>query len=126
MSSPPVRSAPPSWAWRPPRYSCRRSDVGGSVHLAVQGELDVATAPRLLHALQLAEADAGELVLDLRGLAFISACGVHLLLAADRRIRRAGGRLIVLRPPPEVDRLLRLVGAERRLHLADGATEDGA
>jgi anti-sigma B factor antagonist len=70
---------------------------GNASIVAVTGELDIATVPRLDRALRRAEVDAALVVLDLRELEFPDSSGAHLLLAADRRIRRAGGRLVVVR-----------------------------
>ena len=56
------------------------------------GELDIDAVPELDRALR--HADAPLVVLDLRELEFIDSSGAHLLLAADRRIRRAGRRLV--------------------------------
>ena len=54
-------------------------DERGARRLTLRGELDLATAPRLEHAL----ADAGEdVVLDLRGLTFMDSTGVRVLLEA--------------------------------------------
>jgi anti-anti-sigma factor len=55
-----------------------RDDRGAS-RITLRGELDLATAPRLEHAL----ADAGEdVVIDLRGLTFMDSTGVRVLLEA--------------------------------------------
>ena len=101
-----------------PTFSCRRRDARGAARLVVAGELDVATTPQLDEALRRAEADAPMVVLDLQGLEFVAGCGVMLMLAAERRIRRAGGRLVVVRAPG-LDRMFALVDAERRLDVVD-------
>jgi anti-sigma B factor antagonist len=67
----------------------------GATRLVLRGELDLATAPRLEHAL----AEAGEgVLLDLRGLTFMDSTGVRALLEAAER---GGGLRIV--PPAEGD-----------------------
>ena len=71
------------------------SDVDGVRLLEVFGELDLATAPRLEHAL----AEAGDdVLLDLRGLTFMDSTGVRVLLEAAER---GGGLRIV--PPADGD-----------------------
>ena len=99
------------------RFSCRRSAVGGEVRVAVTGELDILTVPQPDRALRDAQGDAGSVLLDLRGLDFIDSSGAHLLLAADRRICAAGGRLVVVRGSEEVDWFFRLIGLDRELDL---------
>jgi hypothetical protein len=41
------------------------------------------------------------------------------MLAADDRVRRAGGRLVVLRVPSEAERPFELVAGEGRVELVD-------
>jgi hypothetical protein len=53
------------------------------------------------------------------GLRFIGAGGIELMLAADDRVRRAGGRLVVLRGPSEAERPFELVAGEGRVELVD-------
>jgi anti-sigma B factor antagonist len=99
------------------RFSCRRFDTVGTVRVAVAGELDMATVPELEGMLRHAQADARVVVLDLRELEFIDSSGVHLLLAAGRRAREAGGRLLVARGAALIDRLFALLSIDRQLEL---------
>jgi anti-anti-sigma factor len=74
--------------------------------LRVSGELDVATAPalasRLLH-------DRSIRVVDLAGVTFIDAAG---LAGLRRGVQQAQRPIMVRRPSPCVERLLRLVGLD--------------
>jgi anti-anti-sigma factor len=90
-----------------------------AIRVALVGELDVATVPETDRALRRAEAATRLVVLDLRRLEFIDAGAAALILAADRRIRTAGGRLVVVRGPAEVDLLFELLGLDRQLELVD-------
>lgn len=47
-------------------------------------------------------------MLDLRELRFMDSCGLSRLLAARRRARRCGRRLLLVRGPAAVQRLLAL------------------
>jgi anti-anti-sigma factor len=87
--------------------------------VALAGELDLATIPRLDQAPRRAASAAGDVVLDLRELDFIDVCGAQFILEADRRIRRGGGRLVVVRGPAELDRLFALTGIDRLIQLVD-------
>lgn len=84
------------------------------------GELDVTTVVVLdteLHRIE-AESPAG-VVLDLSGLEFIDSLGIACLLAAGRRAAEHGRELVMARPRPEVDRVLRLTGVDDLLAYAD-------
>lgn len=101
------------------RFSCRRSTVDGAVHVAIGGELDIASVGQLDAALRLAWASADTIVLDVRGLEFIDFSGTTLLTEADRRIRRSGGRLIVVRGSADLEWLFALYGIDRVLEFVD-------
>ncbi len=99
--------------------SCRRVDSLDTVRLAVAGELDMATVPALEAMLVQAQAEASLVVLDLRELKFIDSSGLQLVLAADRRARVAGRRLVVVRGRGQIERLFGLLGIDRELELVD-------
>jgi anti-anti-sigma factor len=111
--------APRATAVGPPWFSCRRSDCASTVRLSVSGELDIATAPQLDHALGCAQADAALVILDLRELEFMDSSGANLIAAASGRARQASDRLVVVRGPVQVERIFALVGVDRQLELVD-------
>ena len=47
--------------------------------------------------------------------------GVHVIVDASRRARDVGRRLILLRWPPNVDRMFALTGHTREVEIADVA-----
>ena len=101
-----------------PVFSCLRTDTGAEARIAVAGELDLATAPQLEAALRQAEA-CRPTVLDLRGLTFVDCSGARVMEAAHRRALQAGGRLVVVRGPADVERLFVLAGVEPELEFVD-------
>jgi anti-sigma B factor antagonist len=101
-----------------PPFDCSWTDGGLNaawVHLA--GELDVDTTPELERTLR--EPQARLVVLDMRDLAFMDSSGVHAIVNAAARVRRLGQRLVILRGPPEVDRLFALTGNTRHVEHRD-------
>lgn len=103
----------------PVGFSCSRSMAGRSSRVTVAGELDIATVAQLDRELRGAENDATAVVLDLRGLDFIDCIAARLLLATNRRIVDAGGRLIIVRGSGMVDWFFSLIGIDRLLELVD-------
>jgi anti-sigma B factor antagonist len=88
--------------------------------VAVSGELDIATAAPVEQALQRAEAtDARSVIFDLSRLDFMDASGVALLVRANARSRADSNRLIVMRPPRHVMRVLVLSAIAHTLPFAD-------
>ena len=93
----------------PPGFTCVYGDDGfGAVWIRLTGELDLATASQLAQTLQEAQVDAQLVVLDLRELAFMDCAGLRVIAAAAERARRDGPRLLVIRGPPQVDRVFAL------------------
>jgi anti-sigma B factor antagonist len=82
--------------------------LAGTAVLRVDGELDVATAPRLTAEVDARLADhPRELVLDLRGVGLMDSSGAGALLGVRRRCERLGARLVVVVVEGPVRRLLR-------------------
>lgn len=65
----------------------------------------------------LAEAGAGELVIDARALQELDSSTLSLLLRAHRRLKQAGGHLVVRDAPPKLRELARLYGVGEMLSL---------
>jgi anti-sigma B factor antagonist len=108
-----------------PRFDCTRTDGGLNaawVHLA--GELDVDTTPLLEWVLRDPRSQADLVVLDMRDLAFMDSCGVHAIVNAGAHVRRLGRRLVILRGPPEVDRVFALTGNTHYVEDGDLAPVD--
>jgi anti-anti-sigma factor len=87
---------------------------GDRTHVAVSGELDIATVPRLAQAMREAD-DIGTVVLDLRALRFLDTSGLRAVIEEDQRATVAGRRLQIVRGPAAVQRVFSLAGVEGRL-----------
>lgn len=104
----------------PPAFVCSWNDGGlDAAWVHVAGELDIATVPQLERTLRAPRLQARLVVLDLRELAFIDSCGVHAILNASVRARQAGRRLLVMRGPANIDRILTLTGCSDDLEIGD-------
>jgi anti-sigma B factor antagonist len=89
-----------------------------AVRVAVQGELSGPSAYTVDAELRRVEATEPEcVVLDLSGLGFIDSAGLAQVLAAHRRARHAGRRLLVVEGSQVVRRLIALTALNRRLEL---------
>ena len=77
-----------------------------TVHITLQGSLDLARAYDFDEAIRRIERDApGRVLLDLRGLEFLDTTGLSRLVALRRRCRRTGRRLVLVRGSQAVQRL---------------------
>jgi anti-anti-sigma factor len=104
----------------PPPFICMWKEGGSDaawVHVA--GELDLESAQSLGQTLRETQLHARMVVLDLRELTWMDSSGVHVVLDAVDDARRAGGRLILIRGPAHVDRVLTLTGARDQVEILD-------
>lgn len=105
----------------PPRpFECSWQAGGfGAAWVHVAGEVGIATSPQLLQALREAQRDARLVVLDVREVTFIDSAGVHAILAAAATARREGQRLMLVRGPAHVARVLALTRASAQISTFD-------
>jgi anti-sigma B factor antagonist len=87
---------------------------GDRVVVALSGEIDLYTAPRLQSQLasQLNVDHPVRLVVDMSGVDFCDSTGMNVLLAALRRARERGGDLVLAGPRPAVRKILQVTGLE--------------
>lgn len=92
----------------------------GQTRLVLAGELDIASTQQFEQQLTASEAQAPDaLVVDLRRVEFVDSTGLRALISADERARSQGRRLIVVRGPGAVERLLAITQLDQRLELVD-------
>jgi anti-sigma B factor antagonist len=93
--------------------------VGSAVVVAVKGEVDIATGPRLRAALSdaLDEPGSGPVIVDLSEVTFLGSTGVAVLVDADWQAnqRKRDLRVVVDRDRPAVVRPLESTGIDRLL-----------
>jgi anti-sigma B factor antagonist len=84
-----------------------RSD--GYEVLAVEGEIDIATAPRMMAALNevLAEIES-PLVVDLSRVVFMDSTGLALMMNTRRRVVRRGQGFAIVCPPGPIGRVFEI------------------
>jgi anti-sigma B factor antagonist len=91
---------------------------GGAVRIALRGELDLAHAYTFDEELRRVEESRPPcVVLDLRELHFLDSCGLSRLLAARRRARKAGHRLLLVKGSPTVQRLFALSAVDEAFEM---------
>jgi anti-sigma B factor antagonist len=92
------------------------------VILALEGELDMATAEQLQHAMDGLEGET-MVVLDLQQLQFIDSTGLRSVLSVLERCRDRGQEFAVTRGSQQVQRLLGVTGVAKHLRIIDAADE---
>ena len=101
-------------------FNVTLTEQSEGVVVRVFGEVDIVTAPVLKRHLDSAIASGRPtIVIDLAETTFLDARGVGVLVGARTRISRAGGRLILRRPPPLVRRVLEVADQLDRIPIED-------
>jgi anti-sigma B factor antagonist len=90
----------------------------GAVLFGLRGELDLAHAYAFDEELRTVEAGRpSAIVIDLRELTFLDSCGLARLLAARRRARRLGHRLLLVRGSAAVQRLFAMAAVDEAFEM---------
>ena len=90
----------------------------GAVRVMLRGELDFEHAYTFDVELRSVEQlQPPCIVLDLRELSFVDSCGMGRLIAARRRARRAGRRLLLVRGGRAISRLIALAAVEGQFEI---------
>lgn len=67
---------------------------GTALNVSLEGRLDTTTSPELISRLEMELPGAQQLVLDLKGLEYISSAGLRVLLTAQKKMSALKGMLI--------------------------------
>lgn len=103
--------------------SVSTEDVGGWTVLRLQGQLDVATAPRVRQELVAAQFEADRVLVDLDGLELLDSFGLGILVGAAKRARTHGWELAVRCTRPRLLHVLELTGLDEVLAIVAAETE---
>lgn len=81
----------------------------------IKGEMDLASADKIRAEVDecLKEGELRHLVLDLSGVTFIDSSGIGVILGRYRKLAEGGGKLAILKPQPQVRRVLDIAGLSR-------------
>ena len=95
-----------------------------AIRVALSGELDLASAYAFDRRLLAIEGGVPELiVIDLREVTMIDSAGLARLVSAQRRARRGGWRLVLVKGNRTIQRVLQLTHLDGMLELTSNADE---
>ena len=95
--------------------------------IVVEGDVDIATVPRLRDALdQALESSPTRVLIDLSGVEFVDSSGLRFLLRANQQAQRGGWSLVVRRPAESAMRAFEFAGADKWLTFASEGSEPPA
>lgn len=101
----------------------------GGARIVVEGDVDIATVPRLQRALARAlESTPKHVLIDLAGVGFVDSSGLRFLLRANQQAQRGGWSLTIVPPAESAMKAFELTGADKWLSFASsssGPDDDG-
>jgi anti-sigma B factor antagonist len=101
-------------------FVLRLEHAPSMVVISINGELDMVAASQLDEAIGAVRADPPEeVVLDMSGLSFLDSSGIRALLRAQGACEACGCRLVMLRGPAQVQRILTVARVIERFCFAD-------
>jgi len=90
--------------------------------LTLSGELDIATVPRVVAAVDSTlTAGVRTLTIDLGGLGFVDSSGLRMFIVLDQRASAEGWTLRLTRPPKQAMTVFRVSGVEQNLPFVEDA-----
>jgi anti-sigma B factor antagonist len=91
--------------------SLRTSELDGVTVVAVEGEIDVYTAPRLRDRItELVGEGTYQLVVDLEGVDFLDSTGLGVLVGGLKKVRAHGGTLQLVCTQDRLLKIFRITG----------------
>jgi anti-sigma B factor antagonist len=91
--------------------SLRTSELDGVTVVAVEGEIDVYTAPRLRDRItELVGEGSYQLVVDLEGVDFLDSTGLGVLVGGLKKVRAHGGSLQLVCTQERLLKIFRITG----------------
>lgn len=95
-------------------FALESADAGDGIHvLAIRGEIDLFTAPDVKRAAAEAiEAGARSVVVDLSETRFLDSSGLGALIGIARRVRPAGGDVVVVNTEPTTASTFAITGLD--------------
>ena len=96
------------------------SELDGWALARVDGDIDVATAPRLReHLIGVITGGQPRIVLDLDGVTFLDSTGLGVIVGVLKRARTLGGDLRLCCTQPGVRKVFEITALDRTMPLAD-------
>jgi anti-anti-sigma factor len=101
-------------------FTIERVDDTVQVHLKLRGDLDLYSSPAFDDALVAVEGEKWPtIVLDMRELNFLDSMALRLIMRTQARAEQDGRRLVLVRGPDFLDRVLELSGLVGHLDIVD-------
>ena len=83
---------------------------GGVVKAILTGRLDISGAAEIDMRFSVLAGANKAVIVDMAGVPFLASIGLRTLLIGAKSVQRRGGKMVLLRPTPEVEKVLWVSG----------------
>ncbi|MEE1012921.1 MAG: anti-sigma factor antagonist [Clostridia bacterium] len=93
----------------------RIESIGTTLVVKPEGEIDQSCAAELRADIdrEIRRQNAKNLILDFGGVTFMDSSGIGVIIGRYKQIKALGGRTMIIRPQPQVDKILELSGLKK-------------
>ncbi len=100
------------------------SDIPGFTVIAVSGEIDVYTAPKLREKLiSLADGGSFQLIVDMEGVEFLDSTGLGVLVGGLKRVRAQDGWIDLVCTQSRILRIFKITGLNKVFSIYNSVPE---
>lgn len=95
--------------------------IGTTLVVKLSGEIDHHTAPRLRDEVdrELNAHNIVNLILDFDGISFMDSSGIGVIVGRYKEIQARGGKVMIIRVKPQVDKILEISGLKTILECSN-------
>lgn len=93
----------------------RIESIGTTLVVKPEGEIDQSCATELRADIdrEIRRHNAKNLILDFGGVTFMDSSGIGVIIGRYKQIKALGGKTMIVRPQPQVDKILELSGLKK-------------
>ncbi len=92
-------------------------NIGTTLVVKLTGEIDHHTAPKLRDVIdrEISINNTKNVVLDFDGVSFMDSSGIGVIVGRYKQISARGGKIMLIRVKPQVDKILEISGLKKLL-----------
>ena len=109
----------------PGNFDVASEHSGSSLIVSPRGEIDLATVDLIREVVEREHRPGENIVIDLRGVAFMDTSGLRYVLELQTRAERDGFAVQLVRGPSAVQRVFEVAGLEPRVVWLDDPSQAG-
>ena len=93
----------------------RIESIGNTLVVKPEGEIDQSCAAELRTEIdrELRHQHIKTLILDFGGVTFMDSSGIGVIIGRYKQVKALGGKTMIVRPQPQVDKILELSGLKK-------------